>query len=111
MNEAFNCDESKAAILASMCDKQAIGDALHAIAVGAKLSVGQRPIETKRRGGLSIVLEGAAFGSYPAQMSVIQRLSRSRAGSALLMLASAAAIFLAGTRFGEFLAIVTSAAG
>ncbi|MEE4455083.1 hypothetical protein V2S85_25885 [Novosphingobium resinovorum] len=44
-------------------------------------------------------------------MNVIERLSRSRAGSALLMLASAAAIFLAGTRFGEFLAIVTGGAG
>jgi hypothetical protein len=44
-------------------------------------------------------------------MNVIERLSRSRAVSGLLMLASAAAIFLAGTRFGEFLAVVTGAAG
>jgi len=43
-------------------------------------------------------------------MDVIERISRSRAGFTLLMLASAAAIFLAGTRFGEFLAVVTDAA-
>jgi len=41
----------------------------------------------------------------------IRRLAKSRGGFALLMLASAVAIFLAGTRAGEFVAYVTGAAG
>ena len=71
----------------------------------------------KRCGLGVVVLEDAIFGNYPALMDVIsgirdivERLTRSRAGFALLILASAAAIFLAGARFGEFLAIVTGAA-
>lgn len=68
-------------------------------------------METNRRGGGAVVLEGPAFFSHPVRMDAIERISRSRAGFALLMLASAVAIFLAGTRFGEFLAVVTGAAG
>lgn len=41
----------------------------------------------------------------------LKRLTRTRAGLALLTLAAAAAIFLAGTRVGEFIAFATGAAG
>ncbi|WP_255406204.1 hypothetical protein [Novosphingobium sp. CF614] len=42
-------------------------------------------------------------------MELIKRLSKSRAGVALLTLGAATAIFLAGTRAGEFIAFVTGA--
>jgi len=44
-------------------------------------------------------------------LDFLKRLSRTRAGLVLLTLASAAAIFLAGTRAGEFIAFATGAAG
>ncbi len=44
-------------------------------------------------------------------LDIIERLAKSRIGSAALHLAAAAAIFLAGTRLGEFLAFATGAAG
>jgi len=42
-------------------------------------------------------------------LDLIKCLSKSRVGLALLTLAAATAIFLAGTRAGEFIAFVTGA--
>lgn len=58
-------------------------------------------------------LEAPPLASYSGKMEIdfIKRLSRSRAGAVLLIAASATAIFVAGTRVGEFIAYVTGAAG